>query len=82
MDGDEVDKLVQQLSAGFELLETEYLKLHHQHEALERKLATAREQVRYGDSSSCDAFAFCYPAMMNTFSSRSVAIRGVDRLSN
>lgn len=46
MDSAEVDKLVRQLVLGFETLQDEYQKLHGQHEALERKLATAREQVR------------------------------------
>lgn len=39
------DTLVQQLAAGFEALQEEYQKLFGQHEALERKLATARDQV-------------------------------------
>ena len=41
----ETDELVQQLATGFETLQDEYQKLFMQHEALERKLATAREQV-------------------------------------
>lgn len=45
MNSTEVDKLVRQLALGFETLQDEYQKLHGQHEALERKLATAREQV-------------------------------------
>ena len=45
MDITETDKLVKQLSAGFEALQDEYQKLHAQHQALERKLSTAREQV-------------------------------------
>lgn len=45
MDYAEADKLVQQLSAGFDVLQTEYQKLFGQHQALERKLATARDQV-------------------------------------
>lgn len=39
------DELVQQLAAGFEALQDEYQKLYGQHQSLERKLATAREQV-------------------------------------
>ena len=45
MDLTETDKLVKQLAAGFEALQDEYQKLHGQHQALERKLATARQQV-------------------------------------
>ena len=45
MDYAEADKLVKQLSTGFETLQEEYQKLFGQHEALERKLATARDQV-------------------------------------
>lgn len=45
MDFTETDELVKQLSVGFEALQDEYQKLHNQHQALERKLATAREQV-------------------------------------
>ena len=45
MDHAEADKLVKQLSTGFETLQEEYQKLFGQHESLERKLATAREQV-------------------------------------
>ena len=40
------EAMVEQLAAGFDALQEEYLKLHGQHQALERKLATAREQVR------------------------------------
>ena len=57
MDCPDVYRLVQQLAAGFETLETEYLKLYGQHQTLERKLATAREQVR-GDYFS-RAYAHC-----------------------
>jgi cell division septum initiation protein DivIVA len=45
MDYTEADKLVKQLSTGFETLQEEYQKLFGRHEALERKLATARDQV-------------------------------------
>jgi cell division septum initiation protein DivIVA len=45
MDYAEADKLVKQLSTGFETLQEEYQKLFGRHEALERKLATARDQV-------------------------------------
>ena len=47
MNSAEVDRLVRQLALGFETLQDEYSKLHGQHEALEKKLATAREQVRH-----------------------------------
>lgn len=46
MDTQEADKLVKDLAAGFETLQEEYQKLFGRHQALERKLATAREQVR------------------------------------
>lgn len=42
----EADKAVQQLVIAFSTLQDEYRGLHAQHQALERKLATAREQVR------------------------------------
>ena len=45
MEATETDKLVKQLAAGFEALQDEYQKLHGQHQAMERKLATARQQV-------------------------------------
>jgi hypothetical protein len=45
MDYTETDKLVKQLATGFETLQDEYQKLFGRHEALERKLATARDQV-------------------------------------
>lgn len=45
MDIAEADKLVKDLSAGFETLQEEYQKLFGRHKALERKLATARDQV-------------------------------------
>jgi phage shock protein A len=45
MDYAEADKLVKQLSTGFETLQEEYQKLFGQHEALERRLATAKDQV-------------------------------------
>lgn len=41
----EVDRLIEQLSAGFDALQHEYQKLFGSHSILERKLATAREQV-------------------------------------
>ncbi|KAK5113285.1 hypothetical protein LTR85_010902 [Meristemomyces frigidus] len=44
MDHTDTNKLVQQLAAGFEALQEEYQKLFGQHQSLERKLATAREQ--------------------------------------
>ncbi|EGP88839.1 uncharacterized protein MYCGRDRAFT_108640 [Zymoseptoria tritici IPO323] len=53
MDNKGLDRLVRQLITGFETLQDEYGKLHSQHQALERKLATARDQYndlakRYG----------------------------------
>ncbi len=54
MDYTEADKLVRQLATGFETLQEEYQKLHEQHQALERKLATARDQVR---ARTCPALA-------------------------
>ncbi|KAK0970007.1 hypothetical protein LTS01_015992 [Friedmanniomyces endolithicus] len=44
MDHMETSQLVEQLAAGFEALQEEYQKLFGQHQSLERKLATAREQ--------------------------------------
>lgn len=41
----EVNTLVKQLATGFETLQEEYQKLFGQYQGLERKLATAREQV-------------------------------------
>lgn len=46
MDYTDNDQLVQQLAAGFEVLQEEYQKLFGQHQSLERKLAAARAQVR------------------------------------
>jgi cell division septum initiation protein DivIVA len=45
MDYAEADKLIKQLSTGFETLQEEYQRLFGRHEALERKLATARDRV-------------------------------------
>ena len=45
MDYAEADKLVQELSTGFETLQNEYQKLFGRHEALKRKLANTRDQV-------------------------------------
>jgi cell division septum initiation protein DivIVA len=45
MESSEVDDLVRQLASGFEALQEEYQKLFGQYHSLERKLATAREQV-------------------------------------
>lgn len=45
MDYAEANSLVQQLATGFETLQDEYQKLFGRHQALQRKLATAREQV-------------------------------------
>lgn len=46
MERQELYGLVEQLATGFETLQDEYQKLFGRHQALERKLATAREQVR------------------------------------
>jgi len=45
MDNQRPQKLIEELVTGFEALQEEYQKLFGQHESLERKLATAREQV-------------------------------------
>lgn len=45
METAEVDVLVNNLVAGFETLQEEYRKLFGQYQGLEKKLATAREQV-------------------------------------
>jgi hypothetical protein len=45
MESSKVDALVRQLASGFEALQDEYQKLFGQYQGLERKLATAREQV-------------------------------------
>lgn len=50
MELSEADGLVKQLVTGFETLQQEYQKLFGHHQALERKLATAREQVRRSPS--------------------------------
>ena len=71
MDYTEADKLVKQLSNGFETLQEEYQKLFGRHEALERKLATARDQV-----STSLAASYPHPTciyMMSKISSRTVA---------
>jgi hypothetical protein len=41
----EIAPLVEQLAAGFQALQEEYQTLFGHHESLQRKLATAREQV-------------------------------------
>lgn len=46
MDQTDPDVAIKQLIAGFETLQEGYRALHGQHQALERKLAAAREQVR------------------------------------
>jgi hypothetical protein len=48
MDRPNTEDLVSQLVAGFDALQDEYKKLFEQQQTLERKLATAREQVRAG----------------------------------
>jgi len=71
MDYTEADKLVKQLSTGFETLQEEYQKLFGRHEALERKLATARDQV-----STSDATPYHHPNcfyLMSKISSRTAA---------
>ena len=73
MEATEVDAQVRQLATGFEVLQTEYQKLFGQYQGLERKLATAREQV----SNILDLLNLCscYFRLYDetSFSSRSVA---------
>ena len=72
MDYAVADKLVKELSTGFETLQEEYQKLFGRHEALERKLATARDQV----STSLAPPPYTRPPctqMMSKISSRTVA---------
>lgn len=72
MDYAVADKLVKELSTGFETLQEEYQKLFGRHEALERKLATARDQV----STSIAPLPSTHPTcihMMSKISSRTVA---------
>ena len=79
MDKTDADGLVEQLAAGFEALQGEYQKLYGQHQALERKLATAREQV--SAHIIYILFPNCYASCDEIiFSSRSVVACGVDRL--
>ena len=60
MEQAESDKLVQALATGFETLQDEYQKLHSQYMGLEKKLATAREQVSYLYlNSACYAYYLC-----------------------
>lgn len=69
MDYAQADKLVKELSTGFETLQEEYQKLFGRHEALERKLATARDQVS-------TSIPYPHPPciyMMSKISSRTVA---------
>jgi len=69
----ETSQLVEQLAAGFEALQGEYQKLFGQHQSLERKLATAREQVRYHTVPSVEMSLIpCYDETF--FSSRSRAL--------
>ncbi|KAK5113806.1 hypothetical protein LTR62_003190 [Meristemomyces frigidus] len=44
MDTQDISQIAAQLAAGFETLQEEYKKLFGQHQSLERKLATARQQ--------------------------------------
>lgn len=76
MEREETNTLVQQLAVGFETLQDEYQKLHVQHQALERKLATARDQV---SETISYMHTFTFLQDEQPFSSRSVAVRGVDR---
>ncbi|KAK3709674.1 hypothetical protein LTR37_010701 [Vermiconidia calcicola] len=58
----EANNLVSQLAAGFETLQDEYQKLFGQHQALERKLATAREQ--YNELAKlCDSTTLATPPL-------------------
>ena len=56
----EVDVLVNNLVAGFETLQKEYQKLFGQYQGLEKKLATAREQV----SRLFHLYTFCTPNVL------------------
>jgi len=60
MDTMETAQLVKRLAVGFGVLGEEYKKLHGQHLSLERKLATAREQVSYAPF-----WFFALPHLMN-----------------
>ncbi|KAF2765537.1 hypothetical protein EJ03DRAFT_330852 [Teratosphaeria nubilosa] len=56
------DKLVEQLALGFEALQEEYHQLFGQHQSLERKLVTARQQ--YNELAKlCDAGAVTTPPL-------------------
>ena len=72
MDYAQADKLVKELSTGFETLQEEYQKLFGQHEALERKLATARDQVSTPRPSTPHPHPICI-YMMSKISSRTAA---------
>lgn len=72
MDYAQADKLVKELSTGFETLQEEYQKLFGRHEALERKLATARDQVSTTQPSTAHPYPTCI-YMMSKISSRTVA---------
>jgi len=64
MDHADADRLVKQLATGFETLQDEYQKLFGRHQALERKLATAREQVSLPTRSSPHASPIPHHFMM------------------
>lgn len=72
MEHDEADKLVKQLSTGFDTLQQEYQKLFGRHEALERKLATARDQVSIGIATPHTPHTPCI-YLMSKISSRTAA---------
>ena len=72
METTEVDALVRQLVTGFEALQTEYQKLFGQYQGLERKLATAREQVSEAFALLCLCFRHLFFHDETSFSSRSV----------
>jgi hypothetical protein len=72
MDYAEADKLVKQLSTGFEILQEEYQKLFGRHEALERKLATARDQVSISIATLPQPHPTCI-YLMSKISSRTAA---------
>lgn len=48
-----MDKLIRQLMSGFDALQEDYQKLFSQHDALERKLQTARDQVCLHSHTAC-----------------------------
>lgn len=64
----DTNTLVAQLVAGFDALQEEYQKLHAHQATVERKLATARDQVRYyicyDSEIPCKYHAYLFPTFM------------------